>query len=149
MLHSQDNLHSGPLSPVNLSAGDITTLLPCNEEDFARGRVPSSRAALDGTPPAIDKPSLIRDPHRSLFATLMQVHHWWGFVGRRAARYSRSSRPWDPESEFSQTARNLQDWEQNLPHEHIWSTFLLKGYKAEGQELVCRRGFHLILKTTR
>lgn len=135
MLHSQDNLHSGPLSPVSLSAGDITTLLPCNEEDFAYGREPRSRAALEGTPPAMDNPKLIRDPNRSLFATLMQVHHWWGIVGRRAVRYSKSPRPWDPASEFSQTARKLKEWEHDLPHEHVWSTFLLKGYKAESQEL--------------
>lgn len=135
MLHSQDNLHCGPLSPVSLAASDITTLLPCNEEDFAHGREPRSRAALDGTPPAIDDPKLIRDPGRSLFATLMQVHDWFGYVGRRAVRYSKSPRPWDPASEFSQTARKLREWEQDLPHEHVWSTFLLKGYKAEGQEL--------------
>lgn len=135
MLHSQDNLHSGPLSPVSLSAGDIATLLPCNEEDFAHGREPRSRAALEGTQPAMDSPKLIRDPNRSLFATLMQIHNWWGIIGRRAVRYSKSPRPWDPASEFSQTARKLREWEQDLPHEHVWSTFLLKGYKAESQEL--------------
>lgn len=135
MLYSQDNLHSGPLSPVSLFAGDITTLLPCNEEDFAHGREPRSRAALEGTPPAMDNPKLIRDANRSLFATLMQIHSWWGLVGRRAVRYSKSPRPWDPASEFSQTARKLREWEQDLPHEHVWSTYLLKGYKAESQEL--------------
>ncbi|POR34210.1 Putative transcriptional regulatory protein [Tolypocladium paradoxum] len=135
MLHSQDSLHSGPLSPVSLAAADITALLPCNEEDFAHGREPRSRAALEGTPPAADDPSLIRDPNRSLFATLMQIHHFWGIVGRRAVSYSKSSRPWEPTSEFSQMARRLQEWEQNLPHEHMWSNFLLKGYKAEGQDL--------------
>ncbi|KAG6014829.1 hypothetical protein E4U43_006082, partial [Claviceps pusilla] len=135
MLHSHDNLHSGPTSPVSLSASDITTLLPGDEDDFIHGREPRSRAALDGTPPAIENPKLLRDPGRSLFATLMQVHGWWGLVGRRAVRYSKSARPWDPASEFSQTARKLREWEQDLPHEHVWSTFLLKGYKAERQEL--------------
>ncbi|PHH80997.1 hypothetical protein CDD83_3655 [Cordyceps sp. RAO-2017] len=135
MLHSQDSLHSGPLSPVSLAAADITALLPCNEEDFAHGREPRSRAALEGTPPAVDNPSLIRDPNRSLFATLMQIHNFWGIVGRRAVSYSKSSRPWDPSSEFSQMAGKLNRWEQDLPHEHMWSNFLLKGYKAEGQDL--------------
>ncbi|KJZ72576.1 hypothetical protein HIM_08100 [Hirsutella minnesotensis 3608] len=135
MLHSQDSLHSGPLSPVSLAAADITALLPCNEDDFAHGREPRSRAALEGTPPAVDDPSLIRDPNRSLFATLMQTHNFWGIVSRRAASYSKSSRPWDPTSEFSCMARKLSDWEQDLPHEHMWSNFLLKGYKAEGQDL--------------
>ncbi|KAG5999654.1 hypothetical protein E4U21_006433 [Claviceps maximensis] len=135
MLYGHDKLHFGPMSPVSLAASDITTLLPGDEEDFAHGREPRSRAALDGTPPAIDNPKLVRDPGRSLFATLIQVHGWWGLVGRRAVRYSKSSRPWDPASEFSQTARKLREWEQDLPHEHVWSTFLLKGYKAERQEL--------------
>jgi len=136
MLHSQDSLHSGPLSPVSLAAADITALLPCNEDDFAHGREPRSRAALEGTPPAVENPSLIRDPNRSLFATLMQIHHFWGIVGRRAMSYSKSSRPWEPTSEFSMMVRRLKDWEQSLPHEHMWSNFLLKGYKAEGQDLV-------------
>lgn len=70
----------------------------------------------------------------------MQIHHFWGIVGRRAVSYSKSSRPWEPTSEFSQMARRLQEWEANLPHEHMWSNFLLKGYKAEGQDLV---GFDL------
>lgn len=136
MLHSQDSLHSGPLSPVSLAAADITALLPCNEEDFAHGREPRSRAALEGTQPAIDNPALISDPNRSLFATLMQIHNLWGIVGRRAVSYGRSPCPWDPTSEFSKMVTRLRDWEQGLPHEHIWSTFLLKGYKAEGQDLV-------------
>ncbi|KAG5949963.1 hypothetical protein E4U53_005605 [Claviceps sorghi] len=135
MLYSQDNLHSGPMSPVSLAANDITALLPGDEEHFAHGLEPRSRAALDGTPPALDNPKLIRDPGRSLFATLMQVHGWWGLVGRRAVRCSKSARPWDSASEFSQTARNLREWEQDLPHEHVWSVFLLKRHKAERQEL--------------
>ncbi|ODA83206.2 hypothetical protein RJ55_01717 [Drechmeria coniospora] len=135
MLHSQDSLHSGPLSPVSLAAADLTTLLPCNEDDFAHGREPRSRAALDGTPPAVDNPSLMRDPNRSLFATLMQIHHFWGIVGRRAVSYSRSARPWEPTSEFSKMAASLEDWERHLPHEHLWSHFLLKRYKADGQDL--------------
>ncbi|KFG80430.1 hypothetical protein MANI_012958 [Metarhizium anisopliae] len=124
-----------PLSPVSLSAGDITTLLPCNEEDFANGHEPRSRAALEGTPPAMDHPELIRDSNRSLFATLMQIHSWWGVVGRRAVRFSKSPRPWDPASAFSQTAEKLREWEEKLPQEHRWSTYLLQRYKAESQEL--------------
>lgn len=137
MLHSQDSLHSGPLSPVSLGASDITALLPCDEEDFAHGREPKSRAALEGTQPAVDNPELINDPNRSLFASLMQVHHLWGIVGRRAVTYGRSPRPWEPTSQFSQMVKRLRDWENSLPHEHMFSLFLLKGYKAEGQDLVC------------
>ena len=136
MLHSQDNLHSGPFSPVSLSASDMSVLLPCGEKDFSEGRCPKSRAALDGTLTAIDNPGLLRDPNRSLFATLIQLHHWWGIVGRRAVRYSKSSRPWEPTSDFSQMARKLRDWEDDLPRDHLWSPFLLKGYKADNLELV-------------
>lgn len=135
MLHSQDSLHSGPLSPVTLTAADITTLLPCNEEDFAAGREPKSRAALDGTPPAIENPALISDPNRSLFATLMQLHHLWGTVGRRAVSYRKSSRPWEESSQYFQMANHLQQWELGLPREHTWSHATLKQSKAAGEDL--------------
>jgi hypothetical protein len=135
MLHSQDSLHSSPLCPVSLAAGDITALLPCDEEDFARGREPVSRAALEGTLPALENPALISDPRRSLFATLMQVHHFWGIVGRRAVSLARSSHPWEPDSNFSIMVKRLQDWERGLPKHHLWSKTLFQKYKAEGQDL--------------
>lgn len=135
MLHSQDSLHSSPLCPVSLAAADITALLPCDEEDFASGREPGSRAALEGTLPAIENPALMCDPRRSLFATLMQVHHFWGTVGRRAVNFARSPRPWEPTSEFSIMVKKLRDWEQGLPRHHLWSRNLLQKYKSEGQDL--------------
>lgn len=136
MLHSQDNLHSGPESPVSLAADDITALLPCSEEEFAKGQEPASRAALEDTPPAIEDPQLIADPRRSLFATLIQTHYFWGRVSRRAVKYDRSSRPWEDTSEYHQLVKKLHDWEHNLPVEHRWSPVLLKGYKAGCQDLV-------------
>ena len=136
MLHSQDNLHSGPRSPVSLSAGDITALLPCNEKDFAQAQEPKSRAALEGTPPAQDTPSLVAAEGRSLFATLIQAHHYWGAISRRAISNGRCARPWDPESEYHKMADRLAKWEEGLPNDHRWSSFLLKGYKQEGQDLV-------------
>lgn len=137
MLHSQDNLHSGPASPVSLTAADVTTLLPCNEEDFANGVEPKSRAALEDTPPAMENPSLITDPGRSLFAVLIQSHYLWGAVSRRVVSRDKSSRPWDRESEYAKMATRLTDWEKSLPHNSRWSNVRLKGYKAEGEELVC------------
>lgn len=137
MLHSQDNLHSGPRSPVSLSASDITTLLPSNEDDFANARVPKSRAALEDTPPAVKTPSLVADAGRSLFATLIQVHYYWGAISRRAVKYDRCVRPWESRSEFASMARRLADWEGGLENDHRWSAVLLKGYKQEGQDLVC------------
>lgn len=136
----QDNLHSGPSSPVSLTAGDITTLLPCGEDDFAKGQEPESRAALEDTPPALENPKLVSDPKRSLFATLVQTHYFWGRVSRRAVKYDRSSRPWEPTSDYAELVEKLGDWEDNLPHEHRWSPLLLKGYKAEGLDLVGRYG---------
>lgn len=135
MLHSQDNLHSGPESPISLAAGDITALLPCSEDDFAKGQEPPSRAALEDTPPAIANPALISDPRRSLFATLVQTHYFWGRVSRRAVKYDRSSRPWEDTSEYHELVQKLHDWECSLPHEHMWSPVLLKGYKAGSQDL--------------
>ncbi|KAK5991111.1 hypothetical protein PT974_09389 [Cladobotryum mycophilum] len=135
MLHSQDSLHSGPLSPVSLAASDITALLPCNEEDFANGREPKSRAALEGTPPAMETPALISDPHRSLFATLMQIHHLWGTVGRRAVKCGKSSRPWEENSEFFKMNQWLMEWERGLPDDHRWSPYFLRTHKANGQDL--------------
>lgn len=132
----QDNLHSGPESPISLAAGDITALLPGSEEEFARGQEPASRAALEDTPPAIENSKLISDPRRSLFATLIQTHYFWGRVSRRAVKYDRSSRPWEDTSEYHELVQKLHEWEANLPHEHMWSPVLLKGYKASCQDLV-------------
>ncbi|KAH7161342.1 hypothetical protein EDB81DRAFT_641838, partial [Dactylonectria macrodidyma] len=135
MLHSQDQLHSSPYSPVSLAASDITALLPCDEQDFTTGTQPRSRAALEGTPPANENPALIFDQGRSLFASLVQAHHFWGIVSRRAVNFTRSSDPWDANSEVALVIKRLHDWEQGLPQEHQWSHFFLKGYKADGQDL--------------
>ncbi|KAF7550777.1 hypothetical protein G7Z17_g5474 [Cylindrodendrum hubeiense] len=135
MLHSQDQLHSSPYSPVSLAASDITTLLPCDEQDFAAGRQPRSRAALEGTPPANENPALIFDPNRSLFASMVQAHHFWGLVSRRAVNFARSDSPWDPNSEVALIIKKLRDWEQGLPQEHQWSPYFFKEYKSDGQDL--------------
>ncbi|EFQ32710.1 uncharacterized protein GLRG_07854 [Colletotrichum graminicola M1.001] len=135
MLHSQDNLHCGALSPVSLAANDITALLPSNEEDFACGREPLSRAALEDTPPARENPSLIHQPSRSLFATLMQAHYYWGKIARRAMATMKSAEPWDPTSEYAIMAKQLTNWEQRLPQDHRWSMVLLKGHKSVGEDL--------------
>ena len=136
MLHSQDNLHSGDKSPISLSASDITTLLPCTEKDFADAREPSSRAALEDTPPALANPKLVNDPRRSLFATLIQSHYYWGTISRRAITHDKSPRPWEPTSEYAKMAKRLAEWELSLPGDHRWSNVLLKGHKQEGQDLV-------------
>ena len=137
MLHSQDNLHSGPRSPVSLSASDITTLLPCNEQDFLNAVVPKSRAALEGTPPAISNPELVRLKDKSLFATLIQTHYYWGMISRRAISQDKSPRPWESTSEYAHMERRLAEWEANLPADHRWSKVLFNGHKCEGQDLVC------------
>ncbi|KAK7433173.1 hypothetical protein QQZ08_000104 [Neonectria magnoliae] len=135
MLHSQDQLHSSPYSPVSLAASDITALLPCDEQDFAAGRLPRSRAALEGTPPAIDNPALVYDQGRSLFASLIQAHHFWGTVSRRAVNFARSASPWDPTSEFAILTKKLREWEHGLPQEHQWNHYIFKEYKADSQDL--------------
>ncbi|KAM0589318.1 hypothetical protein ACHAQF_004536 [Verticillium nonalfalfae] len=135
MLHSQDNLHCGAKSPISLAASDITCLLPSDENDFANGNEPKSRAALEDTPPARENPSLIHQPTRSLFASLIQAHYYWGKVARRAMVSTKSSSPWDPTSEYSKMAASLASWEQQLPPDHKWSMVLLKGHKSVGEDL--------------
>ncbi|CAI4211185.1 unnamed protein product [Parascedosporium putredinis] len=136
MLHSQDNLHSGPVSPVSLSASDITTLLPCDEDSFANGKIPESRAALEDTPPAIENPDLLIDPNRSLFASLIQIHYYWGSIARRAMERKRHfPRYRDPGSEFGRWVDKLRSWEENLPKDHTWSPMMLRGYKTDRQNL--------------
>lgn len=66
----------------------------------------------------------------------MQSHHYWGLISRRAVTScQKSTRPWDPKSEYAAIARKLEAWERGLPRDHLWSSFLLKGYKSEGQDL--------------
>ncbi|GJC97436.1 hypothetical protein ColKHC_06262 [Colletotrichum higginsianum] len=103
--------------------------------DFAYGREPLSRAALEDTPPARENPSLIHQPSRSLFASLMQAHYYWGKVARRAMATMKSAKPWDPTSEYAIMAKQLWNWEQQLPQDHRWSMVLLKGHKSVGEDL--------------
>ncbi|KAK4189216.1 hypothetical protein QBC35DRAFT_380927 [Podospora australis] len=135
MLHSQDNLHSGPRSPVLLSASDITALLPGDEVDFESSQQPTSRAALEDTQPAQENPRLVADPGRSLFAALIQAHDYWGAVSRRAMRNETSKRPWDPDSTYAQMATRLATWEDGLPDKYRWSTDNLRHYKEAGVDL--------------
>lgn len=53
-------------------------------------------------------------------------------------KYDRSSRPWEDTSEYHELVQRLHEWEANLPHEHMWSPVLLKGYKASCQDLVSK-----------
>ncbi|EFX01951.1 transcription factor [Grosmannia clavigera kw1407] len=135
MLYSQDNLHSAPSAPVSLAASDITTLLPCNERDFADGILPKRRAALEDTQPAIENPSLVRVPERSLFGTLIQSHRLWGIVSRRAVRNARCMDPWADTSDYAQIQKQLSQWEDQLPPDHLWSPAQFKKSKSESYDL--------------
>lgn len=143
MIQSQENLHSGHNTPTPFSPDEITTLLPSNESDFSFGVVPSERAALPGTPPAVSDPLLVVSPSRSLFATLIQAHSLWGHIARRACRPDQSPEhsagsspaPWDEHSEFHTLIQALQQWEYNMPARHKWSPWNLRGWKAESLHL--------------
>ncbi|KAI1456772.1 hypothetical protein F4805DRAFT_467800 [Annulohypoxylon moriforme] len=132
---SQDNLHSGPYKPLSLAPGDITALLPSDEEEFEDGRIPEQRAALEGTPPAIQNPSLTILRPRSLFASLMQIHNLWGIIARRVLLNKRCGRPHDAGNEFAKLNRRLLDFEQNLPNDHTFGKVLLGGYRVYGVDL--------------
>ncbi|CAK7219369.1 hypothetical protein SEUCBS140593_003867 [Sporothrix eucalyptigena] len=135
MLYSQDNLHADPLAPISLSENDITALLPSNEEDFNNGVQPAVRPALEDTPPARDKPALVNMPARSLFATLMQSHQLWGIVLRRTITRNSGKQPWDANSDYALIKKKLNDWESQLPAEHLWSRELLREHKSKGVDL--------------
>ncbi|KAI1801687.1 hypothetical protein F4811DRAFT_441960 [Daldinia bambusicola] len=152
MLHSQDNLHSGPYKPLSLDPSDITARLPSNEAEFNTGKIPKQRAALDGTPPALRDPSLTTLKPRSLFASLMQVHNLWGIIARRLLHNRKSRRPSDSSSEYAKLNRKLLDFEQGLPNEHAFDKALLSDYKSLGEDLAylgmtgCLRLCHIVLR---
>ncbi|KAI1379170.1 hypothetical protein F4677DRAFT_442897 [Hypoxylon crocopeplum] len=133
MLHSQDNLSSGPYKPLSLAPGDITALLPSDEAEFEAGKIPERRAALDGTTPAIQDSSLTSLRPRSLFASLMQVHNLWGVIARRVLFNKRCGRPNDGGSEYAKLKRKLLNFEHNLPNDHTFSRILLSGMIRHAQ----------------
>ncbi|KAL1889069.1 hypothetical protein Sste5346_009134 [Sporothrix stenoceras] len=136
MIYSQENLHSGTSSPAPLSLEDTTALLPCNEADFSFGAVPSFRAALEGTPPANENPTLAVHPDRCLFATLIQAHSLWGRVARHATRASLGSGPRPgPYATYTAITDTLRRWEATLPTRHRWSLWNLRGWRSEGLHL--------------
>lgn len=144
MLENHDSLYSGYRSPVSFSLGDITALLPCDEREFAFGLVPVERAALMGTPPAIDQPRLTNSPSRSLFATLIQAHNLWGQVARRIASNEGIQRQEQAPptsssivntSDHVRLCKDVLNFEKALPPQHRWSIWNLRGFKAEGLDL--------------
>ncbi|KAK8070885.1 hypothetical protein PG997_011088 [Apiospora hydei] len=131
-----DNLHSGPYKPVLLAAGDITTLLPCDEDEFRCGEFQvKPRAALVGTPPADLNPTLTTLKSRSLFATLIQTHHIWGTVARRAVANKKSSYPNDTGSDYAKIATQLAEFEGNLPKNQVYDDLFLAGYRKKNEDL--------------
>ncbi|KIY53509.1 hypothetical protein FISHEDRAFT_33139, partial [Fistulina hepatica ATCC 64428] len=133
MIESQSNLQSGLNVPSAFSLSDISTLLPCDEKDFAFGFEPLERASLIGSASPQELTSL---PSRSLFATLIQAHGFWGQVARRACQWENfSSAPWDRSSGYHRLASSLSEWERNLPERHRWSVQNLRGYRAESVDL--------------
>ncbi|KIV77635.1 hypothetical protein PV11_09423 [Exophiala sideris] len=144
MLENHDNLHSGYNSAVSFSLNDITTLLPCEEQEFAFGTAPRERAALMGTASATNNNQLTKSPSRSLFATLVQCHNIWGQIARRASgnglnQQHHANSPFVDttlsESEHIRLTTLLKDFEDNLPAKHRWSVWNLRGFKAEGLDL--------------
>lgn len=120
---------------MSLAASDITTLLPCNEAEFANRERPKERAALEDTPPAKESPKLVALKNKSLFATLIQAHYHWGSISRRAFSQDKRRRPSDKASEYAKMEKRLKQWEDELPPDHRWSDILLKGHKQNRQDL--------------
>ena len=54
----------------------------------------------------------------------------------RAGRHKKDELPpWDEDSQYSVMERQLYKWEHSLPNDHKWSLVLLRGYKADRQDL--------------
>jgi hypothetical protein len=136
-LIGQEHLYIEYNGAVSFPLSHITTLLPSSEEDFAFGRIPEMRSALDGTEAANRNPGLSSLSSRSLFATVVQAHNLWGQVARRAGRIGRSEREkandtlklWDYKSDDFQLSQKLKDWENSMPSQHRWSVWNYHGYK--------------------
>lgn len=127
-------MHTSHASPVPFSLDDITALLPCEESDFAFGRLPAARAAMPGTKAAQHHPELVSLSSRSIFATLLQAHSLWGRVARSAQPADFSSDglpPWDAGSSFHIMCQALTDWEKDIPESHRWSVWNMRGHSVE------------------
>lgn len=137
MLETFENLHSGSDSPVAFSYADVTVLLPSDEQHFTFGIRPAQRAALQGTPPAVQNPELARLPTRSLFATLLQTHNLWGQVARLVSADAASTHvearvgPDD----YARLSQSLVEFERDIPPQHAWSVWNLGGFEVEGLDL--------------
>jgi hypothetical protein len=133
-----DNLYTGHQAPVSFSRSDISALLPCEESEFAFGRISHERAALPGTQAAQESPELTSMPSRSLFATLIQVHDLWGQVARRASHSEREREPWLENSEYRRLTSIIKKWEDNMPDRHRWSLWNFRGYKSDRIHMVVK-----------
>lgn len=135
---AQEDLTAGRRRHAPFSLENIDVLLPCDEDTLAFGVLPSTRASLRGTKPALKDPSTIDLPSRSLFATMLQSNHAWGKVARLAvaAQTVDSLPPWYLNSDFDVLNRELNDWYKNLPPHHRWSTKNLLAMGALGHDLV-------------
>lgn len=135
MIHSQENLQAGYSSPAPFPPDDITARLPCDEHDFAFGVNPTPRSVLSGTVPSQLQPEAARSQHRCLFATMVQSHHLWGQVARRACRSDLKAgggtEPWEPASEYQALTRELRRFEEEMPERHRWSLWNLRGWRDE------------------
>lgn len=134
------NLYSGEGSPVPFPLGDITTLLPCEENEFSLGIVPKERAAFPGSSAALHDPSLISSSSRSLFGALIEAYSLWGKVARSTGTRDRKQKifiePWNPQSKYSQLSSELRTWEAGLDRRHQWSEWYLRAYKTQCVDLV-------------
>lgn len=138
MIHSQEDLQAGYSSPAPFPPEDITARLPCSEHDFAFGVNPTPRSVLSGTVPSLSQPEAARSQQRCLFATLIQTHHLWGQVARRACRSdlkANGSEPWEPASEYRILTDELRNFEEEVPERHRWSLWNLRGWRDEQMHL--------------
>lgn len=84
----------------------------------------------------MQNPQLTTLRPRSLFATLIQTHHLWGIIARRAVSNEKSPRPGNDNSEYSRLASSLRRFEDNLFGDHRFGIKSLKGHRQDNEDLV-------------
>lgn len=130
-------------------ASDISTFLPCNENDFSDGREPKTREALDDTSRQSASPGHVADPGRSLFASLVKIRHHWGIISRQFVDLKPDMHSLDPHSDFTNAVGRLEWWEQGLPEDHRWNPILMRRYRNMGQDVVSPAAFFFWQKQVR
>ncbi|ORY23118.1 fungal-specific transcription factor domain-domain-containing protein [Naematelia encephala] len=131
--HDQQIAGRSPSTTFPLSS--IDALLPCEEDDFIFGQVPTLRSALPGTLAASQRIQGVTDSNRSLFATMIIGQWLWARVAEQACAPIAGAHPWEPNSEYKTLSAELDEWEKQIPSRQVFSAFTLRAMKGQNLDL--------------